>query len=144
MAMTGKAQSIGLLILRIGVGVMFILYGATKFAGGEQVLVRFGEGMKMLGVTGDFKMWGTVAALIQIVGGAALITGAFFRPLCFLLLFVMVMSSAWTIRTQSGFWDLVYEAGRPINMGTVFLALLIIGPGRYNLGKYINPFSGGD
>ena len=140
----GKSQSIGLLILRIGIGVMFMLFGTAKFLGGEKALISVGEAMKLLGVTGDFKLWGTVAAATEIVGGAALITGALFRPLCVLLLFVMVMATAATVKRGDDFWTTLRNAGHAVDMGFLFLGLLLVGPGRYNLGKYINPFAGGE
>jgi putative oxidoreductase len=141
----GKAQSIGLLILRIGIGVMFILFGTGKLLEGEKKLVEVGEAMKQLGVTGDFKLWGTVAAVTEIVGGVALITGVLFRPLCFLLLFIMGMCTAKQL-AEGGkpFAKMLLAIGHPVDMAFLFLGLLFIGPGRYSLGKYVNPFASGD
>ena len=83
------ATDIALLILRLGIGGMFILHGWPKVIGGAAVWVKLGGAMTYLGVPlgegqwgflSDPKVWGAAAAFAEFVGGILLVVGLFTRP----------------------------------------------------------------
>ncbi|MGH9813005.1 MAG: DoxX family protein, partial [Candidatus Acidiferrales bacterium] len=78
-----RAQPFGLLFLRLGIGLMFVLvHGWPKISGGVQIWERLGLNV---GLTVVPAFWGFLAAASEFIGGLCLITGFLFRPACALL-----------------------------------------------------------
>ena len=125
----GKYQSFGLLLLRLGLGAAFVLYGYPKITGGPEMWKGLGAAMGNLGVTAYPVAWGFAAALTELGGGILMILGLFFRPAMALLCFVMVVAAVH--HGASG--DELNVILRPAELGLVFLALLFVGPGRYSV-----------
>jgi putative oxidoreductase len=128
--MNGKAVDTGLLLLRIGIGILFLVHGVPKLAGGPDVWVRLGGAMGVFGITFAPLFWGLMAALAEAVGGALLILGLCVRPAAFFLLVTMVVACAMLIDGGQGF----SRAAHPLALAVVFLSLLVAGGGRYALG----------
>jgi putative oxidoreductase len=131
MAMTtlDKHRDVGLLILRIGIGAMFIYHGAPKIFGGHQMWTNVGLiAMPGLGIKFAPAFWGFMAAFSEFAGGILIILGLFFRIACSLLLITMGVATHLQL-TSAG----MLAASQPIEDGILFLSLLIIGPGRYSL-----------
>ena len=126
-------KNFGLLILRIGIGVMFIMHGYHKIIGGPDKWEKLGHAMGELGITFVPVFWGFMAALAEFGGGILLIIGLMFRPACLLLLFTMVVATL----MHMGKGDSIVDASHSIEMGILFLSLLFIGPGRYRVGKVV-------
>ena len=80
--------------------------------------------------------WGFMAGLVEFFGGICLILGLFFRPVCLLLTFVMLVAVFMHLSKGEG----LFGAGHAIEDGVVFLGLFFIGPGRYGLDVMLNPF----
>src|SRR6476659_8090460 len=75
----GKYREAGLLLMRVGLGVLFIiLIGPVLFAG-PGGWARTGEGIRNLGLHTHYQFWGFLGALIACAGGALMIFGLFFR-----------------------------------------------------------------
>lgn len=119
----------GLLILRIGIGVMFMLHGYGKVFDGPERWERLGESMGHLGITFAPVFWGFMAAISEFFGGALMILGLLFRPAMALMFMTMVVATA----DHLGEGDSVLKASHAIEDGIVFLSLLIIGPGKYTV-----------
>ena len=126
-------KNLGLLILRVGIGVMFIMHGYPKIIGGPDKWEKLGGAMGNLGVDYFPVFWGFMAALAEFGGGILLITGLMFRPVCLLMLFTMIVATLHHL----GRGDTIMEASHSIELGIVFLSMLFIGPGRYRLGKIV-------
>ena len=127
----GKYRNTGLLILRIGLGVMFIIHGFPKLAGGPSGWAGLGGSMKVVGIDFLPVFWGFMAAVAETFGGFLLIVGLFFRPACMLLVFTMAIAAL----VHFGKGDGLKGASHAIELGIVFFSLIFIGPGRYSVDK---------
>lgn len=126
-----KFKNSGLLLMRIGLGILFILHGYPKLVGGPDMWEGVGSAMGRIGVTAFPAAWGFLAGVIETLGGLFVIIGFFFRPVTLLLTFVMVMASLHHLGAGDG----LMGAAHALKMGIVFLGLTFIGPGKYSVDK---------
>ena len=75
-----KYRDAGLLILRVGIGVMFVFNGYPKLIAGPETWAMIGGSMKALGVDFAPTAWGFMAALSECAGGILLVLGFFHPP----------------------------------------------------------------
>ena len=129
MADTGKHRDLGLFLLRVGVGGMFMTHGVPKLLGGPEMWTKLGSAMGHLGVHVAPTLWGLMAALSEAGGGLCLALGVVFRPAAALMF--ATMSVAATKHLTEG--DGLGTASHAIEAGVVFLSLLLIGPGSWKL-----------
>lgn len=127
----GEFQNIGLLILRVGLGIMFVLHGYPKMFGGPEAWTEVGAAMHYLGIDIAPMFFGFMAGVTEFFGGIFLMLGLFFRPTLVFLFIVMIVATIQSIGLGEGFG--IYS--HSIEMGIVFLSLLPIGPGRYSLDR---------
>jgi putative oxidoreductase len=138
-----RALDVGLLILRVGIGGMFILHGWPKIAGGEPTWSFLGAKMGQFGVTWAPAFWGFMAAFAEFVGGIMLVVGLFVRPFAFLMLVTMFVASYGHIlgaAQKNAVWSFPLSWAHPVTAGVVFLALMITGAGDVSLRAAIRPF----
>lgn len=119
----------GLLILRVGIGVMFIIHGWRKLIGGTEKWEVIGSNVSNLGIDFGHTMFGFMAAFSEVFGGLFLILGILWIPSNLLLLITMVVATQYHISNGDSFPDLSHS----IEAGILFLALIFIGPGKYRL-----------
>jgi putative oxidoreductase len=128
----GKYRNTGLLIIRVGLGVMMMVHGFPKLAGGVDMWTKLGGNMSIVGLDFFPLGWGFMAAATESVGGMFLLLGLFFRPTTLLLLFTMIIASLVHLSDpKQGLMD----ASHAIELGIVFLGLAFIGPGKYSIDK---------
>jgi len=127
----GKYKDAGLLVLRVGLGVMFILHGWPKIKGGPEMWQGLGAAMANLGVTAVPVLWGFLAALSEFGGGICLVLGLAFRPACLLMLVTMIVAAVHHLAAGDG----VMKASHAIELGVAFLAMTILGPGKYSIDR---------
>jgi putative oxidoreductase len=127
------AVDLGLLIMRLGIGAMFLVFGWQKLQGGTELWEKLGGAMKVFGVTFKPVFWGFMAMFAELVGGAMLIIGLFVRPYALLLLFTMVTASVMLITSGSPMQGYAHA----VDMAVVFAGLLVAGGGRYALGAQV-------
>ncbi len=123
-----RYRDAGLLILRIGIGIAFVVHGAPKMLGGPAGWTELGGSMRLFGITFLPAAWGFMAAFAELGGGILLILGLLTRPAAFFLFCTMVVAAATHIAGVN--------AGSPwhaIEAGVLFFSLLFIGPGAYSL-----------
>ncbi len=134
----GKYREGGLLFLRVGLGLMFILHGWPKLVGGPQAWTGLGKAISSLGLHfGEPIQWlytvfGFLAALAEAGGGLLMIIGLLFRPSMIMLactMFVAFMSH-WAKGD-----NFMQVTSRPLELCIVFVALIFIGPGKYSIDK---------
>ncbi len=135
-----KHRHIGLLILRIGLGCMFLFHGFPKLFGGPEKWEKIGMAMGSFGITFIPAFWGFMAAISESLGGICLILGFFLRPACILLTITMLVATASHLSRGDGLGG----ASHAIEAGIVFLSLILIGPGKYSLDEKLNPDHGDD
>ncbi|KQR71805.1 DoxX family protein [Pedobacter sp. Leaf176] len=127
----GKYRNTGLLLLRLGIGTMFIIHGFPKLAGGPAGWANLGGSMKVIGIDFFPVFWGFMAAISETFGGFLLIVGLFFRPALILLISTMIIAAL--VHFAKG--DGLQGASHAIELGIVFFGLLFIGPGKYSVDK---------
>lgn len=123
----------GLLILRIGIGAMFMLHGAPKLFGGPKVWTKLGSAMSNVGVDVAPVFWGFMAGFAEFGGGLLLALGAYFQPAVLLLFITMVVAASKHLHAGDG----IKGAAHAVESGILFLSLLFIGPGKYSLDAYL-------
>jgi putative oxidoreductase len=125
------AAEAGHLVLRVGVGAMMVAHGWPKVAGGPARWEKLGHATEALGVAFAPTFWGAAAAFSETVGGALLALGLATRPAAALLVATMLVASANHLAKGDG----VMGASHAIELGVVFVALLLMGGGRYSLDR---------
>jgi putative oxidoreductase len=131
MKFLNKYRDLGLLVLRLGIGAMFLFHGGPKLLGGIEAWEKIGTAMRYVGIYSVPAMWGFLAAAIQFFGGLCLIFGAFFRPACILLTLTLAVAAIMHLGRGDG----LMRASHAIESGVLFFSLIIIGPGRFSLDK---------
>ena len=134
-ARVSNAVDTGLMLLRIGIGVMFILHGLPKLTGGQAAWTTVGKAVGVFGITFAPTAWGFMAAFSEAIGGLFLVLGVFVRPFSFLMLCVMVVATSMHVSQNADF----ATVSHPIEAGIVFLALMVAGGGDFGLGHIVMP-----
>ncbi|MDD5565280.1 MAG: DoxX family protein [Candidatus Omnitrophica bacterium] len=124
-------RDIGLLILRVGIGVMFMYHGFPKIIGGYAQWHELGKAMAIFGVTLVPSFWGFVSAFAEFFGGVFLVLGIFMRPFAALMAINMAVASSMHLSKGDG----LFIASHAIEMAVVFAGLVFLGPGKFKLGK---------
>ena len=128
-----KYRDAGLLILRVGIGIMFAFHGYPKLVAGSEAWEIIGGSMKALGIGFAPTAWGFMASSSECVGGILLVLGFFTRPACFFLLMTMIVAAIMHI----GNGDPFLKYSHAMESGILFFSLILIGPGKYSLdGQY--------
>jgi putative oxidoreductase len=126
----GNYKNFGLLIIRVGLGIMFVYHGYPKLLGGEKMWVRLGESTKYVGIHFLPVVWGLLCALVETIGGVLLVLGLQFRLVCVLLLINLLVAAAMGLATEG-----LQEAAHAIEDAVVFAGLLFLGPGKFSVDK---------
>jgi putative oxidoreductase len=116
-----ESPDFGLLVLRVGIGLMFVLvHGLPKVMGGVSMWAGLGGAFnQLLGIAFIPAFWGFLATVSEFGGGMCLMAGVLFRPACGCMLFTLVIAVASIIRGGYGF----NSASQPVELGLVLLAL---------------------
>jgi putative oxidoreductase len=124
-----KYRDEGLLLLRLGLGAMFIFHGLPKILGGPETWAKLGGAMANFGLSFAPAFWGLMSAAAEFGGALCLISGFLMRPACALLVINLTVAATMHLSMGQGFG----MASHAIEDGIVFLSLLLIGPGKYAL-----------
>ena len=130
------STDLGLLIARAGIGVMFILHGYPKIIGGVdrwEGLAQYGLPFLPEGIISI--AFGLAAAVAEFGGGILLVLGLYHRITCSALAITMAVAFSTKLSAVSGIGNFAKEAGWPLELLIVFVALLFTGPGRYRIGN---------
>ncbi len=131
LASLGKYRNTGLLMTRIGLGIMLMLHGYPKLLGGPEKWEAIGGAMKYVGIDFLPAVWGLLAGATETFGGFLILLGLAFRPVCLLLTFTMAIATSMHLNNNEG----IMGASQAIEMGVVFLGLACIGPGTFSVDK---------
>ena len=121
----------GLLIIRIGLGLMFIYHGLPKLMGGEKTWAQLGGATQYIGINFWPVLWGFLCAAVELFGGFLLILGLVFRPVCALLVINLIVAVVMQLSKGDG----LLGASHAIEDAIVFAGLFFIGPGRYSVDR---------
>jgi len=121
----------GLLLLRIGLGIMMIIHGYPKIIAGPEAWASIGGSMSYIGINFLPTFWGFMAAFSETVGGLFFLIGFLYRPACILLAFTMFIAGYMHLAQDHG----LSQASHALELMFVFLGLISIGPGKYSIDK---------
>jgi putative oxidoreductase len=127
----GNYKNFGLLIIRIGLGIMFIYHGLPKLLGGPHKWEGLGTATSYVGIHFLPMLWGLLSACTETFGGFLLVLGLAFRPVCLLL----VINLAVAAFSQFGHGGNLGDAAEAIEDAVTFAGLLFVGPGKYSMDK---------
>ncbi len=122
-----KHRDLGLLLLRVGLGIAFIIHGWPKITGGTEMWRNLGSGVGLPIPV----VFGLLAAIGEFVGGILLLLGWFFRPACILLTCTMLGAMTYHIKQGDGF----NTYSHALESAIVFAGLILIGPGAYSIDR---------
>jgi len=134
-----RYRDIGLLILRVGIGAMFIFHGFPKISGGPAMWGKIGTTIGVFGVHFVPVFWGFMSSFAEFFGGIFLIFGFFFRPITMLMTINMIVATSMHLNNGQG----LGIASHAIEDGILFLSLILIGPGKYSLDEIFKPYNPG-
>lgn len=126
------ALDAGLLVLRVGLGLMMMGHGWPKLLGGPEKWGKLGGAMKSVGIDFAPEFWGFCAATGEFFGGALLALGLLTRPAAGILAFTMFI--AWWNHVSKG--DSFVSWSHSAEDGIAFVALIAMGPGRWSIDRW--------
>lgn len=123
------SRDLGLLILRVGIGLIFIRHGYPKLMGGKEQWLWLGSQMQYLGIMFAPIFWGFMAASSEFFGGIALVIGFYPRIAAFFMGCVMFAACMMHISKVDGFNTLSH----PLSLLVVFISIIFMGGGAFSL-----------
>lgn len=133
-----RSASLGLLILRVVVGCVFVIHGAQKlFVMG---LPGFAGMLTQIGVPLP-NVAAVVVALVEFVGGALLVIGLFTRPAASLIVVDMLVAVLEVHLPNGFFLPRGYEYA--LTQLGVNLALVFLGAGAWSIDGWVARGTGG-
>jgi putative oxidoreductase len=128
MQFLAKYRESGLLLMRVGLGVLFIIVAGPVLLSGAKAWASFGSGIRVIGVASNYQIWGFLGALAGCVGGVLMILGLFFRPGVLLVLLLAILHAV----NLRGPFRAELAA---IELCVILVGLLFVGPGKYSVDK---------
>ena len=128
-----KLHDLGLLVLRIGIGIVFMHHGYPKLQGGPEVWNGVGGALMTIGISRYLTFFGFMAAVSEFGGGLLLALGLFVRPASLFMCITMVMATTMHIRSGDSFQ--VYS--HPLKCAILFFSLVLIGAGKMSLDEHL-------
>lgn len=132
MTSTQENMLVGITVIRIGIGILFIIHGALKLIRGKEELVWTGQQMANVGITFAPLFWGICAMLSELVGGICLTLGLGTRIAAAFMAFTMLIAVIHHIKKGDSYGYISF----PLSQMIIFIGLLIAGSGKYSLDFY--------
>jgi putative oxidoreductase len=131
---TSTVLELGLLLLRVGIGISMVVHGAPKILQGNLESWRhLGLAMGNLGIHFWPVMWGFIAAITEFFGSMFFVLGLGTRIVSFFLAFMMFV--AWFMHVSKGDPFRIYS--HALELCIFFVSFMIIGGGKYSLDAFI-------
>lgn len=126
-------MDVGLMLLRVIVGALFIGHGAQKLFGwfGGHGLAGTAGYLASLGWR-PAKPYAALLGFLELAGGLALLAG-FGTPLAGAALAAVMLLAIWYQHRPHGLWNTQGGMEFPLVLATASVALAFTGPGRYAL-----------
>lgn len=129
--------SIGLLLIRLVIGVLFIGHGAQKLFGwfGGYGLKGTGNWMDSLGLKPGMTM-ALLAGLTELIGGI-LFTLGLLTPLAGLMIAATMVIAIVKVHRPNGLWSTQNGYEYNLTLLAVAIGIALIGPGQYALDAFL-------
>lgn len=125
---------IGLLIIRLVIGLTFVGHGLQKLFGwfGGAGIAGTGQWIESLGIKPGGKYWAVYAGGFEFAGGI-LFTAGFLTWLGTALIVIIMIDAIVTVHFKNGYWT--DRGGYEYNfvLIAVTVGVALIGPGQYSL-----------
>ncbi len=121
--------------MRVIVGIIFFMHGIMKFNMGINMTASFFD---QAGIPAAL-LFAWIVTLIETFGGLALIVGVATRITSLLLIVTMIVAVLVVTHFGVPFISTQTASGYELNMALIaaLIPILILGPGRYSLAKYL-------
>lgn len=127
-----KYRNAALLLLRAVAGLYLALgHGWGKIAGGPSYWAEHGQTMDLFGLGFLPSFWGFMSSFAEFFCALLVVVGVLTRPAALLVVLNMTVAVAMHLITGNG------SPETALLFGTIFLSLLITGPGNYSLDEQI-------
>lgn len=123
---------LGLTIIRIGIGTLFMGHGFLKLQGGMQQWQWLGSQMGNFGIHFAPAFWGFCAMCAELLGGVALTVGFCTRVAAVLICCVMIVAIVYHVSNGDGYTKISF----PLSELIIMIGLIIAGGGTYSLDNY--------
>ncbi|NHN30529.1 DoxX family protein [Paenibacillus agricola] len=126
--------ALGLLLIRLVVGLLFIGHGAQKLFGwfGGYGPKGTGGWMESIGIKPGVVM-AVLAGVMELLGGILFATGLF-TPLAAVLITLTMLGAIIKVHGKNGIWATANGYEYPLVLMVVAIGIALIGPGAYALG----------
>ncbi len=125
---THTSLELGLFLIRVGIGLVFVIHGWGKITNMEQ-WHWLGSQMSHVGITFLPAFWGFLAAATEFFGGLCLVFGFATRFAAALLSFVMFVAVLYHLKNGDAFKTYSHA----LSLFLVFAGLLFSGPGTFSI-----------
>ena len=125
--------NVGLLLLRVFSGYLILVnHGFGKITAGPSRWEKLGGAMESFGIDFFPTFWGFMASFAESFCGLFLVLGIFTIPASFLLSITMFVAAFGHVIDGE-------NAEKAFVFGAIFLAVMIMGPGKYSLDRKFFP-----
>ncbi|MEM1502513.1 DoxX family protein [Domibacillus sp. 8LH] len=128
------AADLGLLIIRLVIGLTFVGHGAQKLFGwfGGTGITGTGSWLESIGIKEGAKVWATLAGLFEFIGGLLFAAG-FLTWLGAIMIVIVMIDAIFAVHGKNGYW--MTNGGFEYNLVLIATAMgvALIGPGEYAL-----------
>ena len=131
MTFLAKYREAGLLMMRVALGVLFVILTGPVLLAGSGRWANFGSAIRNVGISSNYALWGFLGALAGCVGAALMIFGLLFRPG---VLLVLAITLVHTVGAFDG-GGTVRGNLAAIELCVMLIGLLFVGPGKYSVDK---------
>ena len=126
--------NVGLLLLRVFSGYLILVnHGFGKITAGPSRWEKLGGAMESFGIDFFPTFWGFMASFSESFCGLFLVLGIFTIPASFLLSVTMFVAAFGHVIDGE-------NAEKAFVFGAIFLAVMIMGPGKYSLDRKFFPY----
>ncbi|MDR7418386.1 MAG: DoxX family protein [Armatimonadota bacterium] len=127
---------LGLFIVRVVVGLLFMGHGLQKLAGwfGGHGIAGTGQWMESIGLRPG-RAWAVVAGLLETVGGLFFGLGVF-TPLGTVFICAVMLMAIARVHWPKGLWVTNGGSEYPLTSIAVTIGVALAGPGRFALEPY--------
>jgi putative oxidoreductase len=132
-----KMIDIGLLLIRLVIGLLFIGHGTQKLFGwfGGYGLKGTGDWMDSLGLKPGMTM-ALLAGLTELIGGILLVLGLL-TPLAGLMIAATMVMAIVKVHGPNGLWSTQNGYEYNLTLLAVAIGIALIGPGQYALDAFL-------
>jgi putative oxidoreductase len=122
--------AIGHFILRVGIGILYMIHGFSKIMGGTEKWLWLGSQMHYFGITFFPIMWGFMATCAEFFGGLGLVLGFYTRIVAFFPACVMMVAIVMHINKGDDFNTTI---SHPVSYLLILVSLMFMGGGIWSL-----------